>query len=173
MTSKFVIEKLATSHDRSAFASGVPALDRYLQQFAGQDARKRMANCFVAIALPSGEVAGFYTLSSTAIPVSHLPEASLRRLPRYEQIPAVLIGRLAVDMRYRGLRLGEAMLYDAAERVLDSGPAAFALVVDAKDEAAASFYRRYGFDWLIRRGDPLSLFVPVAALDAHRRNSPP
>ena len=65
------------------------------------------------------------------------------------------------------------MLYDAAERVLDSGPAAFALVVDAKDEAAASFYRRYGFDWLIRHGDPLSLFVPVAALDAHRRNTPP
>ena len=90
-----------------------------------------------------------------------------KRLPHYPTVPAALIGRLAVDMRYRGQRLGEALLLDAVDRVLDSDPAVFALVVDAKDEAAASFYRRFEFRPLsVNR---MSFFLPVAALETRRR----
>lgn len=174
MSLRFIIEKLAAAHDRNAFECGNAALDRYLQQFARQDSQRGIANCFVAVPQDSSPaIAGFYTLSATAIPLPDLPDGALKRLPRYGNVPAVLIGRLAVDTRYRGMRLGEAMLLDAAERVLVSAPAAFALVVDAKDAEAASFYRRYGFEWLRQREVGGSLFVPIASLDAHRRKETP
>ncbi len=82
-------------------------------------------------------------------------------------VPAAMIGRLAVDKRFRGQRLGEAMLLDAADRVLDSDPAAFALMVEAKDTEAASFYKRYAFRPLNTR--PMTLFLPIAAIEARRR----
>lgn len=129
--------------------------------------RKRLASCFVAVEPASGQLAGFYTLSATSISVSDLPESVARRLPYYPNVPAALIGRLAVDARYRGLGLGEAMLLDAVDRVIDSDPAVFALVVDAKDEAAASFYMRYEFRRL--SAQRMSLFLPVEALESRRR----
>jgi ribosomal protein S18 acetylase RimI-like enzyme len=167
VTERFTIEKLASSHDRASFSSGVDALDRYLRQFAGQDTRKRLANCFVALEKASGQLAGFYTLSASSISVSDLPELIAKRLPHYPNVPAALIGRLAVDMRFRRQRLGEALLLDAVDRVLDSDPAVFALVVDAKDEAAVSFYMRYEFRRLSAK--QMSLFLPVPALEARRR----
>lgn len=167
MTKRFVIERLAQSHDRATFSSGIGALDRYLRQFAGQDARKRLANCFVAVERASDRLAGFYTLSATSISLSDLPESMAKRLPQYPNVPAALIGRLAVDTRYRGVRLGEALLLDAVDRVIDADPAVFALVVDAKDEAAATFYMRYEFQRLSTK--QMSFFLPVAALEARRR----
>jgi ribosomal protein S18 acetylase RimI-like enzyme len=167
VTQRFTIEKLAASHDRASFSSGVGALDQYLRQFAGQDAKKRLANCFVALEKASRQLAGFYTLSASSISVSDLPASVAKRLPHYPNVPAALIGRLAVDVRYRKLRLGEALLLDAVDRVPDSDLAVFALVVDAKDEAAASFYMRYEFRRLSAK--QMSLFLPVAALESRRR----
>ena len=167
MTGKFVIERLAASHDRASFSCGIAALDRYLRQSAGQDARKHVANAFVAVEQTSGQIAGYYTLSAAGLSVADLPEEIIRRLPRYPQIPSALIGRLAVDTRFQGQRLGEALLLDAVDRAIDSDPAVFALVVDAKDDDAASFYRRYEFQPLTTR--PMTFFLPVAALEARRR----
>ena len=65
--------------------------------------------------------------------------------PRYASVPVVRMGRLAVDQRYRGKKLGSALLWDAVLRATRSEIAAFALVVDAKDDAAANFYRYHGF----------------------------
>ena len=129
--------------------------------------RKRLANCFVAVERASGQLAGFYTLSAASISVSDLPKSIAKRLPHYPNVPAALIGRLAVDMQFRRQGLGEALLLDAVDRVLDSDPAVFALVVDAKDDAAVSFYMRYEFQRL--GSTQMSLFLPVAALEARRR----
>jgi predicted GNAT family N-acyltransferase len=126
-----------------------------------------LANCFVAVERASGRLAGFYTLSAGSISMSDLPEDILKRLPRYPNVPAALIGRLAVDMRFRGQRLGEVLLLDAVDRVLDSDPAVFAMVVEAKDDAAVSFYLRYEFRRLSTK--QMSLFLPVAALEVRRR----
>lgn len=166
MTGRFIIDRLSASHDRTTFSSGVEALDTYLRRFAGQDVRKRVTNCFVAIEKESGLVAGFYTLSADSVSVKHLPEEVVKRLPRYPNVPAALIGRLAVDGRFRGQRLGEALLQDAADRALRADPVVFALVVDAKDKAAAEFYLRYGFQWLSRT--QMSLFAPIASFEANR-----
>jgi GNAT superfamily N-acetyltransferase len=77
-----------------------------------------------------------------------------RRLPRYPILPAVLIGRLAVDTRYQGRQIGSALIIDALRRSARAAPASFGLIVDAKDDQAAAFYRRHGF--------VSSLFLPIA-----------
>ena len=138
------VEPLTAEHDRSAFSSGVPPLDRYLREQAGQDARRRIAAPFVAVD-PASRICGFYTLSATSILLTDLPPEPAKRLPRYPRLPATLLGRLATDLTARGVGLGRFLLVDAMHRAWRSELASFAFVVDAKDEAAVRFYRRESF----------------------------
>ena len=158
----YVIEPLAKQHDRAAFSCGVEPLDRYLKQHAGQEARRHVAHCFVGV--PRGETAigGYYTLSATAVIFDELPEELRKKLPRYPQAPAALVGRLAVDTRHRGKRLGELLLFDAMHRTLRADLAAAILVVDAKTEAAANFYRSY--DFLDIGPGRNRLYLPIAEI---------
>jgi predicted GNAT family N-acyltransferase len=143
---KFVIEPLGTKHDRAAFSCGVPAMDAYLHKQARQDLKKRVAAPFVIT--PDGKtIAGYYTLSQYAVKLDAVPDELVRKLPKYPMVPATLIGRLAVDSKFRGQGLGETLLMDALKRSLRSSKelASAAVVVDAIDEAAAAFYKKYGF----------------------------
>jgi ribosomal protein S18 acetylase RimI-like enzyme len=171
VTEPFVIEPLSPVHDRSDFSCGVPVLDEYLARRAGQEARGHFAKCFVAVASDVARVAGFYTLSATSVGVSDLPPDILRRSPRYPKVPAALIGRLAVDSRFRGRGLGEALLLDAVHRALYSDTAVFSVVVEAKDEAAAAFYRKYEFAPFV--GSPRALFLPVGYFDRIKQRQGP
>jgi GNAT superfamily N-acetyltransferase len=153
------IERLA-DHDRSAFECGVPALDHYFRSQGGEDVRRRVASCFVAVAERDGAVRGFYTLAATGVALGDLPADVARRLPRYPSIPAYRVGRLAVDREARGQGLGAALLADALLQAGRAEAAGYALVVDAKDEQAAAFYRHHGFLELV--GRPLTLFLPFA-----------
>jgi GNAT superfamily N-acetyltransferase len=135
------IEVLGPKHDRKSFASGAEALDRHLRTQAGQDARKNMAATFVLV-LSKGSIGGYYTLSSTALRLAELPENVARKLPRYPLVPATLLERLAVDGRLRGRGCGRFPLADALHRAVRSEVASFAVIVDAKDEAARQFYSR-------------------------------
>lgn len=141
----YAIEPLGKHHDRAAFSCGVEALDRYLKQQAGQESRRHVANCFVGVHKTEKTVGGYYTLSATSVIFSTLPESFTKKLPRYPEVPAALVGRLAVDLRCRNQKLGQALLYDAMRRTLHAALAAAVLVVDAKDELAANFYRSYDF----------------------------
>jgi len=153
------VEVLGPQHDRASFDSGVEPLDRYFRTQAGQDARKNMAAPFVLV-LPNGAVAGYYTLSATAVNVGDWPAQTVKRLPRYPLIPATLLGRLAVDRRHQGNGYGRFLLADALFRSLRSEIASFAVIVDAKDENARRFYERESF--LPFPDQPLKLFRPMA-----------
>ncbi len=150
---------LGPQHDRASFESGVGPLDRYFRTQAGQDARKNMAAPFVLV-LPDGTIAGYYTLSSTAVNVGEWPAQTVRKLPRYPLIPATLLGRLAVDQRHQGNGYGRFLLADALYRAVSSEIASFAVIVDAKDENARRFYERESF--LPFPDQPLKLFLPMA-----------
>jgi GNAT superfamily N-acetyltransferase len=160
VTEAYRCEALAAHHDRTAFACGVAELDRYFHQQVTQDIRRRVTNCFVAVAEESGAVAGYYTLASAGIPVSELPAEIVRRLPRYPMLPAVRIGRLAVDGAFRGRGIGGLLLMDAAARAHRADQANYALLVDAKDDTAAAIYRHYGF--IPFAGNARILFLPLA-----------
>lgn len=156
------IEVLAAHHDRSTFECGVEALDHYFQTRVGQDARKRVAAPFVLV-MPDGNVAGYYTLSATAVRLPDLPEATTTKLPRYPLIPATLLGRLAVDRRHRGRGFGRFLLADALHRSVRAEIASFAVIVDAKDESARRFYEREGFSSFPEQ--PMKLFLPMGDIE--------
>jgi predicted GNAT family N-acyltransferase len=156
-------------HIRSAFSCGVAELDAWFHQRAGQDDKRNVARVFVAVDDQRG-VVGFYSLSSFTLTLTDLPSEHAKRLPRYDAIPAALIGRLARDKRVRGEGVGALLLADAVRRVLGAAQslAVFAIVVDAKNETAADFYRQFGFVTFPNR--PLRLFLPVTeALEAMSR----
>ncbi len=167
-TPPFRIEPLSATRDRAAFRCGEETLDRYFQTQATQDIRRRVANCFVAAEEATRMVAGYYTLSAASIPFTDLPPEETKRLPRYPTLPAVRIGRLAVNERFQGRGLGGALLMNAAERSLRTEAAAFAILVDAKNDRAVAFYRRFGFLALVSH--PRTLFLPLAT--AHNALTP-
>lgn len=162
MSAPFRVEPLAAEHDRKAFSCGEPALDVYFQTQVTQDIRRHITNCFVATEVRTNAVAGFYTLAAASIPVHELPAEVMKRLPRYPVLPAVRIGRLAVDHRFQGRKLGGALLADAAARALGAAPASFTLVVDAKNDATVAFYEHHGLLRLVSQ--PRTLFLPLATV---------
>jgi ribosomal protein S18 acetylase RimI-like enzyme len=146
VSAPFRLEPLGPSHERSGFSCGVEALDQYFALRASQDVRRRVSACYVAVEDGSGRVAGFYTLAASSVPLSDLAPDSRKRLPRYPAVPVARIGRLAIAKAFQGKGLGGALLADAALRATRSELGVFALIVDAKDEEAAAFYRHHGFE---------------------------
>lgn len=160
------IVPLVPELDRSRFASGVDALDRHFRERVMQDVRRHVASCFVALDR-DGDSCGYYTLAAASVLLSGLPEGVVKKLPRYPTVPAVRLGRLAVARANRGQGLGAALLADGLARSLDSDVAAFAMIVDAKDAAAAAFYAHHGF--LPFADSPRTLFLPLATARAALR----
>ena len=163
-TLQYRIKPLGEQHNRAAFSCGVEALDRYLQKHAGQDASKHVAAVFVIT--PDGEnIAGFYTLSAHVISLSDLPDNTAKKLPRYPNVPATLLGRLAVSKNFRGRNIGELLLLDAFKRVLANvrQVASAVVAVDAKDDSAREFCLRHDFIPLPSR--PNRLFYPIKTIE--------
>lgn len=162
----FLLTPHNAAHDRAAFNCGSEPLERYLREQVTQDVRRRVAACFVALA-EGGRIAGYYTLASASLLLADLPVGIGKKLPRYPTVPVVRMGRLAVDQAFKGQGLGGALLADALDRAVSSEIAAYALMVDAKDEAAAAFYRHHGF--IALPDSPFTLFLPLATVEASRK----
>lgn len=157
----YAIETLGDEHERTAFNSGVEALDLYLARQATQDIRRRVSACFVAVPTGAKKVAGYYTISASSIPLPEIAAATAKKLPRYPLVPAVRIGRLAVDEGHRRKGLGAALLVDGITRAFRAEIPAFAVVVDAKDDAALTFYRHHGF--IAFESLSKTLYLPLGA----------
>lgn len=164
----YLIRPLDTAIDSAAFRCGIAALDDYIRRYAAQDVKRSLARVFVATpeAAPR-QLAGYFTLSAASVSATDLPEPLRRRLPRYP-VPVALLGRLAVATAARGQGLGGILLADALLKVAHASRvlAMAGMVVDAKDEDAASFYRHFGF--IAVPGQPGRLLLsakafPVAA----------
>lgn len=155
------IESLSKSHDRASFRCGVPVLDSYLQTQAGQDVKRNATQCYV-LSDDGVRVRGYYTISAASVVLRDVPAAQTRRLARYPEVPAILIGRLAISESEHGQGTGGFLLMDALKRSLDvsSVLGASLVVVDAKDEKAAAFYLHYGF---VRPENPASRLVMAVA----------
>lgn len=151
-------------HERSTFSCGVPALDAYLLRQAAQDMEKHAAVVYVGVIEPPA-IAGYYTLSQFSIDFVQLPDTLSKRLPRYPVVPATLLGRLAVASAFHGRRLGETLLFDALHRSLlqCAHIASAGVIVDAKDEKAAAFYRRYGFTPILDADQ--RFFLPMRTIE--------
>lgn len=145
---RYRVERLSGHHNRTAFSSGEASLDAYLKQRAQQDTDRNVATVFVLADFQDNQIAGYYTLSSSAVQLENLPPEVQRNLPRYPFVPVILLGRLAIAQAYQGHGFGEVLLFNALRRACNVGTreiAATAVIVDALHSHARAFYERYGF----------------------------
>lgn len=160
MKTRFAIEPLVKAHKRSDFTCGNDRIDHYFHETVSQDVKRKYATCFIARETTTNQIAGFYTLSSSNVPLNEIPKILTSKLPRYPTVPAVLIGWLARHRNYAGLNLGEALLFDAFRTVAIAPIGVHAIFADAIDDKAVSFYKDFGFIPLTTR--PRTLYLPVA-----------
>lgn len=155
------IKSFEPKYDRSKFSCGKEPLDKYLKEQASQDMKRNVASVFVLIEENNTQILAYYTLSSYSILIEELQDDFARRLPRYPQLPATLLGRLAVDQKIQRTGLGEFMLLDALDKALtcSNDIASLAVVVQPLDDDAFSFYKKYGFQNF--KQDPTTLYLPM------------
>jgi GNAT superfamily N-acetyltransferase len=136
-------------HHREGFDCGVAVLNQYLQRQARQDSERNQTRVWVW-AWDDGEVIGYFSLASASISLGDLPEEMRKKLGKYQDLPMILLGRLAIDQRYQGQRLGATLLGFALRKVIEVNTiaAAWGVVVDAIGDDAVRFYQRYGFQVL-------------------------
>lgn len=137
---------LAEHHSLQSFSCGIDELDLWLREYARHASVMNTARTFVWTE-PDEIVVGYYSLAGHQVAREGLPHRVARGSPN--QIPAVLIGKLALDTKFQGdeRKLGAGLLVDALERVLDATRlvAARLVVVDAIDDRAVSYYEHFGF----------------------------
>jgi len=159
---QYIVQPLG-KQNRAAFHCGNELLDKYFLERASRDVRENLSAVFVLLGVSDPDaVLGYYTLSTLQIDTGDIPDELRKRTGRYKNVGAILSGRLAVAKEHAGKGLGEILLMDALKKSLDSTKniAAFAVVVDAIDEKAAAFYRKYGFMPLREN----RLFVPMKTI---------
>lgn len=137
---------LDSKHEKKDFDCGKASLNQYIKTQAGQDVKKQASTCFIL----EGEdkiVVGYYTLSAASISRGMVPEEAQKKMPRYNDLPVILLGRLALDQKHQGKGLGNILLADALKRAYHatSTIGCVAVVVDPLDQEAESYYARFGF----------------------------
>lgn len=154
------IQRLEARHARVAFDCGKPALNEWLRRYASQHDRRDLARTYVAVRPGESEVLGYYALSNHQVAYEALPEEQAKGLPTID-LPAVLLGRLAVDRSVQGRGLGADLLLDALRRAeyLAQHVGIWVVEVEAIDEDACRFYVTYGFVPLL--DDPRHLLLPM------------
>ena len=143
-----ITEILQSHHNRKDFNCGKDMLDNYLKRQANQDIKRKLSACFLIVDQENDLIKGYYTLSSSNIPLALVPTQIRRRMPiSYLFLPATLLGRLAVDKRFQRKGIGRDLLVDALLRSYEISYliGSYAVIVDPINEAAESFYARYGF----------------------------
>ena len=160
----FDIVPFESLHVKDGFDCGIAELNQYLFRQAGQDVRKYYAVLFVAVESVANKVIGYYTLSNASVNLCDIPLASRIKLPRYAEVPAIRIGRLAVDITAQGQGVGAQLLADAAIRSVLNVSAWVFMTVDAKDGKSCAFYKKFGFESLL--DDERHLYISRKDLEA-------
>lgn len=160
-----MIELLDKSHDSNDFDCGKELLNNYLKYQASQDVKRKLSACFVFIEKETKHILGYYTLSTSSIPLNCFSEQIQKKLPKsYQYIPTTLLGRLAIDKRYHGEGLGKVLLIDALKRsyLTSKEIGSFGVVVDPIDEEANRFYKKFDF---IELPDSRKMFIATKTLN--------
>ena len=166
------VRRLEPRDDRGGFRSGNINLDRFFQQYAGQNQfRHHIGTSYVAV--HGDQIAGFVTVSSGELVAEKLSRNLRRRLPSYP-LPILRLARLAVDQHYQGHGIGQLLLRAILELALDMRDrvGCIGVVVDAKPDAIA-FYSSLGFfsidlisGALGDRPEPVAMFLPIGQVAA-------
>ncbi|WP_245309762.1 GNAT family N-acetyltransferase [Rhizobium sp. R339] len=137
------------------------ALNTYLKRFANQDIKRGLTRVYVLC--DGRRIAGYFSLSAHSVSRQNLPP-TIQAGP-YEELPFLMLGRLAVDREYQGRGLGDVLIVHAfaITRSAAGQIGILGMIVDAKDEHAAGFYQRFGFQRLSSAA--LRLVLPITTMD--------
>lgn len=161
MKTVYLTELLNAKHNRKAFSCGKTMLDNYFYFQVNQDIKRNLSACFVWNDADTNLIRGYYTLANNSIPLNKVTEQFRKKLPpAYESIPTTLLGRLAVDTRFQGMKTGQLLLLDALKRSyhLAENVGSFAVVIEPLEADVYAFYQKYGFISLIDSG---KMFLPM------------
>lgn len=155
------IEVLSSSLNKKNFKCGKEMLDNYLHTQASQDVKRKL--CVVFVMFEGTTIQGYYTLSNASISVDLMPDDVKKKMPRsYEALPVTLLGRLAIDEKFKGQGFGGIILLDALKRsyeIASQSLGSIGVVVDPLDNEALAFYEKFGFIILPDSG---KMFLPMA-----------
>lgn len=143
------IHKYERKYKRDKFDCGKEPLNNYIQRNATKDVKNGTCTCFI-IKNDEEEVIGYYTLSTESIPLEDAPP-EFRKKIKYQYVPVILLGRLAIDKNHFGKGFGKLLLVNSLKRSLDVATnhvGAVAVIVDPIDEEAQEYYLKYGFTLL-------------------------
>lgn len=160
---KFSIRKLDDSHQRQGFVCGEETLDEYIKKYASQDYKRHVTTIYILNDEIKNKVAGYYSLSSTSIELSALSDFAKKNLPRYPLLPAILLGRFAIDIHYQRKGWGEILLIHALKLSyqVSHEVASCAVVVDAINDTAFAFYQKHKFIPIVNN----RLYLPMQAIE--------
>ncbi len=156
------IVPLNRDHDRSSFDCAVPELNAFLRATARQHLEKGISRTFV---LTDGTpcILGYFTLTLCEVMAENMPVQYAKKYPHHG-LPAVRLARLAVSRKQQGKGYGELLLTEAIYRtsIIAEQAGVIGLFIDAKNDAARTFYEHYGF---VAIPDPsLQLFLPIKTI---------
>jgi len=160
-----MISVISTHHDRNGFDCGSRELNTFLKTIAQQHMKKGISRTFVLTeSEDSPGIIGFYTLCACETVTERMPKQYAKKYPR--KIPTAKLARLAVDKDCQGKGYGGILLVDSLKRLVtvSKNLGIVAYFVDAKDDNAASFYKRFGFIPL--PDSPYELFLPLPTIEA-------
>lgn len=151
---------LRPSDDTAGFLCGEESLDRYLRDRALANHVRDLARCYVTTDADTDAILGYYTLSAISVTRQQLARSLRHGTP--DAIPAVLLGRLAVDERAQGCGLGRFLVRDAVLSTLAAADriGVRILLVHALNERVAGFYDGLGF--ATSPTDPLHRYLLLA-----------
>ena len=150
----------AKKHDRVTFDCGVEALNLYLQRFANQDQQRSLTRVYVLA--NNRNILGYYSISAHSVPRDTLPDDI--QLGSYNEIPFLLLGRLAVDIKYQGQGYGDALIIHAFQTTVAAAEriGILGMIVDSKDDKSTAFYEGFGFKRL--EGTKERLVLPISII---------
>jgi predicted GNAT family N-acyltransferase len=163
---KLKIERLNKTHVKKNFDCGYPLLNGYIHNQAKQDFNRDLSVCYVLCIAENNTVIGYYTLSSNSISKSLFPEDIIKKLPpSYNELPTILLGRLAVDSNEKNKGYGGILLLNALHNCLEFSKniGALSVIVDPIDEQATGFYQKYGF---IKIPSGNKMFLPIKTIES-------
>lgn len=163
-------EAIRRDHDRAAFDCGDAALNDFLKKHARQNDERGLSRTFVAVRGESNKIVGFYSLSPASIEQARVPESARQGMARHD-VPGFRLGRIAVDTSVQGQGLGGQLILAAARRCIRAASevGGRVLVIDAKNEHVANWYKSYGA--IALTDTPLTLILPLEMLSALLRET--
>lgn len=155
---------ITADHRLDRFECGKPSLDEWLRAHA-LDNEDKASRTYVVTAWTgedAGHVVAYYTLAYGSVVRQEVPKKIRQGLPN--PVPAMVLGRLAVDRNHSGNGLGPALLREAMQRTAEASQIAGlrALIVHAIDDEAVGFYAKYGFQ--VFPAGSKTMFLPIETL---------